>query len=282
MIVAGGGSPAKDTGREHTAPGLFFFMSVPATPASSSTQGRVIRAALIIFPFGTVILGIASFGIWWFKKVKVEERGYKYALALRRDLNEAGLQRHMDILRDVMSQPDAQKIPAVAAYLESSMGAENMGYQVRRERFQKGDIELANVDVELTGKTRFREVVLLLVPYGEAGRSEIEARAIAMMMSVAHAITGEAGAQTLRLAAVPVGFDKESIERFVAAARGKDERYMQVLVAAPSEATMAVLNEAFKVKETGTVITALPDTPDTLTTLSAAQALKGRLLKAVE
>lgn len=264
-----------------SASGLPLSMSDPAPPVST-TQGRVIRAALIIFPFGTVILGIGSFGIWWFKKVKVEERGYKYALALRRDLNEAGLQRHLDILRDVMNQPDAQKIPSVAAYLESSMGAENMGYAVRRDRFQKGDVELANVDVELTSKTRFRDVVLLLVPYGETGRAEIEARALAMMMSIAHAVTGESRTETLRLAAVPVGYDKESIERFVASARGKDERFMQVYVAAPSDATLAVLNAAFQVKETGTVITALPDTPDTVTTLAAAQALKATLLKAVE
>lgn len=256
------------------------FMS--DTPVST-TQGRVIRAALIIFPFGTVILGIASFGIWWTKKVKVEERGYKYALALRRDLTEAGLQRHVDILKDVMAQPDSQKIPAVAAYLESSMGAENMGYQVRRVRFQKESLELANVDVELTGKTRFREVVLLLVPYGDPARLNAEVHSIALLMSLAHAITGEAGSQTLRLAVVPVGAEKGAIERFVSAALGKDERFMQVLVAgAPSEETMKALNEAFRVQETGTVITALPETVDTPTTLAAAQALKARLLKAVE
>lgn len=250
---------------------------------TSPTQGRVIRAALIILPAGTVILGIASFGIWWTKKVKVEERGYKYALALRRDLSEAGLQRHIDILSDVMRHPDAQKIPAVAAYLESSMGAENMGYQVRRDRFQKGDVELANVDVELTGKSRFKEVVLLLVPYGDAARVQAEVRALALLMSLAHAITGEAGNQTLRLAVVPTGLDPESIERFITAARGKDERFMQVLVAGgPSESTLAQLKQAFRIEETGTVVTPLPETIDAATTLAAAHALKARLLKAVE
>jgi len=250
---------------------------------SSSTQGRVIRAALVIFPAGTIILGIASFGIWWVKKVKVEERGYKYALALRRELSESGLQRHLSILQDVMRQPAAQKLTAVAAYLESSMGAENMGYQVRRVRFQKDEMELANVDVEITGKPRFRDVVLLLVPYGDPAQMETEARSIALMMSLAHAITGEVGSQTLRLAAVPLSYDPDAIERFVAAARGKDERFMQVLIpGSPSEATLDLLKKAFRVDETGTVLTPLPDTPDTPTTLAAAQVLKTKLLQTVE
>ncbi len=252
-------------------------------PPVSQTHGRVIRAALIIFPVGTIVLGIASFGFWWTKKVKVEERGFKYALALRRDLTEAGLKRHEDILLDVMRQANEQKIPAVAAYLESSMGAENMGYQVRRDRFQLGDIELANVDVEVTGKQRPREIVLLLVPYGDPARMEPEARAIAMLMSLAHAITGEAGTTTLRLAVVPAGFEKSAIDRFVTTARGKEERFMQVLVAGgPSEEMLTHLKAAFRVDETGTVLTALPATTDTLTTLAAAQALKSQLLKAVE
>jgi len=263
--------------------GIFALSHFMSDTTSSSSQGRFIRAALIIFPAGTIILGIASFGIWWTKKVKVEERGYKYALALRRDLSEAGLQHHIDILRDVIRQPDSQKIPAVAAYLESSMGAENMGYDVRRDVFQKGDIELANVDVELTGKTRFREVILLLVPYGDPARPEAELHSIAMLMSLAHAITGEAGSQTLRLAVVPAAFDASSMDRFVSTALGKDERFMQVLVAGgPTEDMLTTLKTAFRTEKTGTRITALPETTDTPSTLAAAQALKAKLLKTVE
>ena len=96
------------------------------TPTSSA-QGRFIRAALVIFPVGTVVFGILSFGIWWWKRERVEERGYKYALALRRDLSEAGLRRHADILAEALGRTDAARFQAVAAYLESSMGAENMG-----------------------------------------------------------------------------------------------------------------------------------------------------------
>ena len=252
-----------------------------ATPANA-TSGRVIRAALIIFPLGTVILGIASFGIWWVKRVQVEERGYKYALALRRDITEAGLARHISILQDVYRQTPDKLLPSVAAYLESSMGAENMGYQVRRDTFQQGGIDLSNVDVELTNKKRFREILLVLVPYGDTdpARQTAEVQALATLLSVAHAITGESGSQTLRLAAIPAAHDATSLERFVAAARGKEERFMQVFVLGdPSPATQATLQKAFRVEETGTVIHHLPATQDSATTLPAAQALKTRLLE---
>lgn len=255
--------------------------SIPTNPANG-TSGRVIRAALIIFPVGTVILGIASFGIWWTKRVQVEERGYKYALALRRDISEAGLERYVSILQDVYRQSPDKLLPSVGAYLESSMGPENMGYQVRRDRFHQGGIELSNVDVELTNKKRFREIILVLVPYGEAdaGRQSAEVQALASLLSVAHAITGESGTQTLRLAAVPAAHDAESLERFVAAARGKDERFMQVFVLGdPSPTTQDTLRKTFRVEETGTVIHQLPATRDLAATLTTAQALKMRLVE---
>lgn len=251
--------------------------------SSSPNHGRIIRAALVIFPVGTVILGIASFGIWWFKKERAEERNFKYSMALRRELSEAGIKRYEDVLKDVMSQPDAQKIPAVAAYLESSMGGENMGYQVRRDRFQLEPFELANVDVELSTKKRFRDVVLLLVPYGDATRGEAESRAISMLMCIAHAVTGESGTSTLRLAVVPAGLDKKALVRFVDTARAKDERFMQVLVAGGvPDAMLNDIKTVFRVQVTGTVVTSLPDTGDTANTFLSAQALKTRLLKAIE
>ena len=148
------------------------------TTAAPAT-GRFIRAALVIFPAGTIILGILSFGIWWWKRERVEQRGYQYALALRRDLSESGLSRHASILHEALSRADMPRFQAVAAYLESSMGAENMGYHVRRERARVNGMEVSDVEVELTGRQRPREVVLLLVPYGfgmacdEIGRADV-------------------------------------------------------------------------------------------------------------
>lgn len=257
-------------------------MSDPVIAQSSPAQGRFIRAALVIFPAGTILLGIASFGVWSWKERRVEEGGYKHALALRREISDEGLKRHTDILKDVMRQPDNRKIPAVAAYLESSMGAENMGYKVRRDRFHQGELELANVDVELTGKQRPREIVLFLVPYGspDPARAETEVHSIATLMTLAHSMTGEAGTQTLRLLVTPSDYTQESLERYAATARGRDERFMQILVAGnPSAESLAAIKEAFKVEAAGTLVVPLSDPP---AGTAAVEALKARLLKAVE
>lgn len=255
--------------------------------AASSVQGRVIRAALILFPVGTVILGIGSFGIWWMKRVKVEERSYKYALALRRDLTEASLQRHADILREVLAQPPADSFPAVAAYLESSMGAENMGYQVRRDRFHAGAVEMANVEVELTGRQRPREIVLLLAPHGDGRRQQEEALALASVMALAHSLTGESRTQTLRFAAVPLGQrdenGTEALARLAAASRARGERLMQVLVLGGlPEDRLAQVRAALRVEETGTRVLPLPAAADLAGALAAARGLRAELLQAVE
>jgi hypothetical protein len=251
------------------------------TPTSSA-QGRFIRAALVIFPVGTVVFGILSFGIWWWKRERVEERGYKYALALRRDLSEAGLRRHADILAEALRRSDAARFQAVAAYLESSMGAENMGYQVRRDRSRVGESEVANIDVELTGKPRPREVVLLLVPYGEAGQAEAESRSLAMLMSLAHALTGETRSRTLRFAAVPLGADPEALARLAEVAESRRERIMQVFVLGGGEAAVAAVKTALQAERSGALVKPLSP-PETLeTALTAAGALRTALLEAAE
>ncbi len=251
------------------------------TPTSSA-QGRFIRAALVIFPVGTVVFGILSFGIWWWKRERVEERGYKYALALRRDLSEAGLRRHADILAEALGRTDAARFQAVAAYLESSMGAENMGYQVRRDRSRIGEAEVANIDVELTGKPRPREVVLLLVPYGEAGQAEAESRALAMQMSLAHALTGETRSRTLRFAAVPLGVDPQALARLAELVETRRERVMQVFVLGGGEAAATAVGSAFQAERTGLLIKPLTPPESLETALAAAGALRTALLEAAE
>lgn len=260
----------------------FYVRPFMSEPSTSPAQGRFIRAALVIFPVGTVVFGILSFGIWWWKREQVEERGYKYALALRRDLSEASLARHAGILEEALSRTDAARFQAVAAYLESSMGAENMGYQVRRDRSRVGESEVANVDVELTGKPRPREVVLLLVPYGEDGKAEAESRSLAMLMGLAHALTGETRSRTLRFAAVPLGVDPQALVRLAEVADTRRERVMQVFVLGGSKAVEDAVDTAFQAGRTGLLIKPLTP-PDSLeTALAAAGVLRTALLEAAD
>ncbi len=246
---------------------------------------RFFKMALVIFPLGLILSGIASFGIWHMKRSKVDARSYQWATALRRDLNEAAIERAASILREVLQQPRAQAMAATASFLESSMSAENMGYSVRRESFFSGPDKISNVDVELTGKKRWQEILMVLVPYGQADRVNDEAQALAGMMTLAHSVTGEIGTSTLRFAAIPAGVkDNEghgALAKFAATARAQDERFMQVYVlGGPSDAVMQEVSEALNAKATGVILTPVPATADNAATLALLQELRPKLLEA--
>ena len=74
-------------------------MSDTAVSSSSAitTSGRVVRAALIILPVGTIVLGLASFGIWWSKKQGTEDRNHAYASALRREMTVPAMLWHLPV-----------------------------------------------------------------------------------------------------------------------------------------------------------------------------------------
>lgn len=262
--------------------------NAPATP--SANPGRYIRAALVIFPVGTIILGVGSFGIWWYQRTRVEERIYRHATALRREMSLVEVERHTGVLGEVRAMPGWQSLAGVGSYMESSMSAENMGYNPRRDFFRlQGGGEASNVDAELTGKKRPREVVLVLAPYGSAtpGQAEAERRALAGLLSLAHSLAGEQGPRTLRFAAVPLGVKDEqgrdALTRLLAGVREREERLMFVHVLGGVEApVLEQIRTALRPEATGTVVEALPAAPDAATTLQAMQTLRPVLLREVQ
>jgi hypothetical protein len=239
-------------------------------PPTHSDPGRWIRAALVIFPAGTVLLGIASFGIWQWKKDREADRSFKYALALKRDISLGGIEKHATLLQEVLKQADA--LQAVPGYLHSTLGEENMGYTVRRERFQAGGGECANIDAELAGKKMPYEVNLVLVPY--AANETSSALALAMMLSIAHELTGQPMLRTLRFAAVPRV--DGALSKMAEKMRGEGDRvlHLHVLGAMPQG-----LEEIWNTKAAGTAIEtpALPTTA--LEAVAFTQALKAKLLE---
>ncbi len=255
-------------------------MSETAVSSTSAitTSGRIVRVALIILPLGTIVLGAASFGIWWSKKQGVEDRNYAYASALRREMTVPAVDRYVSILKEVLNQPETERLPAVASFLESSMSPENMGYEPRRDRFYSGSLEVSNVEAELTGGQRPREVRLFLVPYGDKARIDAEAHALAGMMALAHAMTGERDEITVRFVAIPLGVNDQSghsaLERLASAIQERRERLMSVMVlGGASEAVISEIGLAFRTVQTGTVVKSLPETHDSSSTLTTMRGL---------
>lgn len=239
--------------------------------------GRWIRAALVILPVGTILLGIASFGIWQWKKDQAADRSFRYAMALRKSISLGEIQRHAGIVREALAKPDwHQSIPA---YLESTMGAENMGYNVRRARHGK---EQSNVDAELTGKSRPREVVMALVLYnGDPLRFERTAQAMAEALAIAHEATGETVARSLRFAMIPN--TPEAMMELKGALDREAERVMQlVILGGPAADSTARLREILQTTKLGTHVTERRATTTAEETLQSAHELKTLLLHAAE
>lgn len=254
-------------------------MSETAPASTITTSGRVVRAALIIFPFGTIILGIASFGFWWVKRVQVEERSYSYATALRREMTPPALERYVSIFRDVLQLPEAERLPSTASFVESSMSSDNMGYEPRRDRFFSGSQEVSNVDAEMAGTQRLREVRLILVVYGDQGRVQAESQALGGLMSLAHAMAGSRAEDTLRFAAVPMGVKDPSgrtaLERFAYGMTHRGERLMKVtLLGGAGEQVFSDVTLAFSTAQTGAIVQNLPETLESAATYAAMTALK--------
>ena len=242
---------------------------IDSPPQASSDPGRWIRAALVLFPAGTVLLGIASFGIWQWKKDREADRSFKYALALKRDISLGGLEKHTNLLREVLKQSDA--LQAVPGYLQSTLGEENMGYAVRRDRFEAAGAECSNIDTELAGKQIPYDVTMVLVPYG-AGE-ESAALALASLLSIAHEVTGQPMLRTLRFATVPrvPGALEKMAERL--RADGDRLKYLHVLGGMPER-----LEEIWGLKALGTAIE-VPVLPSSaMDAVAFTKALRDKIL----
>lgn len=244
--------------------------------APSTDQGRWIRAALVIFPAGTILLGIASFGIWQWKKDRAADRSFKYALALRKTATVEALQRHAEIIRESLSKTDW--LLSIPGYLESTMGAENMGYSVRRTRSTDG--RWSNIDAELTGKTRPREVIMALVLYDDdTAQRQNTALAISEMLSVAHEITGESVVSTLRFAVIPNKV--EALQQVRDLLRRYDERLMHLFILGGiPDVVQQRVQASLETTPQGTRVVSRTACATPQEALRSAQELKTQLLQA--
>ncbi len=250
---------------------------MPEETPPSADPGRWIRAALVIFPLGTILLGIASFGIWQWKKDQEADHSFRYAMALRRSISLDEIQRHVGIVRTALGKPDWHL--SIPAYLESTMGAENMGYTVRRTRFGK---DQSNIDAELVGKTRPREIVMALIPYsGDPLRFERTAQAMAEALSIAHEATGENVTRCLRFAMIPATPD--ALKEMKSALNRDSERVMQIIVLGdPLPDFMRQVRDILEITKNGTRVIERPATTSPEMTLQSAHELKALLLHAAD
>jgi len=236
---------------------------------SPPTIGRIIRTALIVLPFGTILLGALSFVFYFNKEEKVLQRSIKYASGLRKDLNEADLKHYESIVTETSGKPGDERTKSLAAFIESTLGPENMGYEVRTlaDPANPQSAALA-LDVELTGTKRPNDVVLVLSDYLGADT----ARATACLLGCAHSLTGTPLIRSIRFTALQ---NVSALKHYQTFAVSPQDRFTHVvLLGNAANATDAEITGPLHLQQRGTVILR-PELKGDL--LPAAQALLKQL-----
>ncbi len=258
-------------------------MTVLDSTETPTASGRFIRAALIIFPLGTIALGIASFGIWSWKKNRVEDRNLRHAIALRQEPNAAAWNRHREVLAQVSQTGSNDRLASTASYVESSLGAENMGYAPYRfvTKLEEG-LGVDGVLAELTGGRRPREIVMVFLPYGGEAQEVIqqENTALASALLLAHWLTGEPVVRTVRFVFLPLAAldddeHRAALTRLGEDLRRRDERVTHLIdVSTGGTDWTAEAAPAFDMAARGTVSLRqpLPTEAERLTDLAALRA----------
>jgi hypothetical protein len=170
-----------------------------------TAQARWLSFALVAFPVG-LIAGLAvAMWLYYANKDKERQRTYGHALALRRDVNEADLERYQRVFSQAAALAAPERHGTVCSFIESTLGGANMGYVVRRDAAAGSEDGPVNLSVELPGTRRVRDVVLVFASHGAAdGLSAQDAGALSVLLSLAHSFTGAPQAKTLRFLALDV------------------------------------------------------------------------------
>lgn len=174
--------------------------------------GALIRTLLVALPAGLLLLGVGAMVMTHVKResqpadpneaIRLEAASLK-----RRPVNPDDLKRDLATLGEKIGARHAEKaggLDSAAYWLESTLGGGNIGYVVERQPFEAGGREFRNLIAELPGRERRREIVLVGVAYDTPpADSDVSGRdaAVAALLSLARAFTGDAQERTVRFAA---------------------------------------------------------------------------------
>ncbi|MBX7209575.1 MAG: hypothetical protein K1X78_14760 [Verrucomicrobiaceae bacterium] len=206
---------------------------------SPGNQGKWLRFGLVAFPVGLVLLGAASFWFYFDNKAKKEKHTYRHALALRRDVDTASLSRYLAILGDAAKLSPEERRQTVSSFVQSTLGPENMGYDLKKAVETDRGTERASYHASLDGSRRPSDVVLVLAGYGDAQTSDDAA--LSVLFSVAQAMTGTPRVKTVRFAVLDAstGGIRPPFERMDYDMRKSGDRVVHLVALGPSARVLA-------------------------------------------
>ena len=180
-------------------------MPEQAPAVDSPAVGRLIRFLVCGLPLGLFIMGALSFVIYFQKRNTAKELPTKpsqLSAMMRRDINADDLARYRRIfMQDIgpRTPEQAENMEIAVSFITSTMGFDNMGYQVVPKPFDAGGKTLVDLTVDLVSKQKADQFVTITASY--AGDKNDSAASIAALMTLAHRFTGTKHARTLRFVA---------------------------------------------------------------------------------
>ena len=214
-------------------------MNSESTSAKLTTQAKWLRFALVGLPVGLVLLGAASFWIYFGKKEREEKRTYRHALALRRDVGTDDIARYLGIFGDMANLSADERRLTIASFVESTLGSENMGYDLKKDVQMDRGVDRLSFRVSLDGTRRPSDVVIVVAGYGDAKSADDSA--LSVLFSIAHAMTGTPRVKTVRFAVLDasVGTMQPAFDRLEYEMRKRGERIVHLVALGASARSIA-------------------------------------------
>ncbi len=152
-----------------------------------------VRWFVVGLPFGLLIMGALSFVFYFQKRNAAREiQPSRYSAVMRKDVNLEEYRRYLKVLdQDIgpRTQDQPGNIEAAQSFIQSTLGFDNMGYDLeRRERGKSVAFEAA-----LPAAKSPHELVLVCARY-----DGVRAESLATLFCLAHALTGTSQRNAVR------------------------------------------------------------------------------------
>ncbi|MGK0187309.1 MAG: hypothetical protein ACI9R3_003096 [Verrucomicrobiales bacterium] len=133
--------------------------------------------------------------------------------------------------RSLAAEPEA--MTRARKFVQSSLGADNMGYKVMLVERKVGEIACPTVVAELTGRGRSSEIIVVAAPYTSAAGSPGAGQSgsgVAALLSLAKAMTGSEQQRTIRFVSYAAETADPQKVNLSAAVRHEEDRVVMAVV----------------------------------------------------
>jgi hypothetical protein len=171
------------------------------------SQPKLFKFLLVGLPVGLAISVVIALLLYYTEPGR-DAPGKDDALRFAAPVTEADLRSAVVRLSETVGPRSLSAEPEAAArarkFVQSSLGADNMGYKVDVFDRKVGETECPSVIATLSGKGRSREVIVLAAPYTSVADSPGASRSasgVAALVSIAKVLTGSEHQRTIQFVA---------------------------------------------------------------------------------